>query len=528
MSYRNPKQIVDTQSGQHVTNMIKSITGSYDKMANSIADTELDLAKSKAAEMAKKAAAEQVRMKGINTKTQAYATTLDSKLKPDFNINLDAFAKFPKLYNENLKKNPATLSSEDNMKVIDQNAVFLNLPDLLQKGLGNAQAIMDEYDEAIKLDPKAFGSYYSGQMLKDANGEDVAPGKVYDILTGRDDGTVVGGFDMDSRQVTVEVKDDKGTVLGRFTPNKDGSMPTVQTVPKVGQNFTDINTQIEKELELDNRNSPAYAGQAFEKRLMPDGTTSYFKRPSKDVYKQAAQKHIDKLISGLPAGDAIALHGAKFVNNDPKQFIPYKKEWDDDSDEDKKRIKEIKEAAVNFLVNGYMSKSKTVDFGTSKPAGSGSGSETKADKLNAASEGFAVMLYDLGEDLSYNNLESVADNLSLSNAEQVVDVETNPWVSLEKESVSKEFRGPSSRKASFKKGDSPKQMAIKAISVKYGYNPNEATKVYEESLKKVEILKKRYKDVESEFEKSASSGLKGDARAAMKKAYIKRHFRTTF
>jgi hypothetical protein len=191
------------------------------------------------------------------------------------------------------------------------------------------------------------------------------------------------------------------------------------------------------------------------------------------------------------------------------------------------------QAYVKYTSKHFAQKllNKPVNYAENKKTSTGGGSEsdkTSAGKLKSASEGFATMLYNMGGELNYDNLGDAADSLSLPNAEQVVDVETNPWVSLEAESVSKEFKGPSGKKTSFKKGDSPKQMAVKAISVKYGYNTNEATKVYEESLKKVEILKKRYKDVESEFEKSASSGLKGDARAAMKKAYMQRNFRTTF
>jgi hypothetical protein len=124
MSYRNPKQIVDTQSGQHVTNMIKTITDSYGKMANTVADAKVDAEKTKADRRAKQQAAEQavlkaerVRVKGINTKTQNYATNLDSKLKADFSVDLTKFGRFTDIYNKNLRTDLIGLEPEASKKI---------------------------------------------------------------------------------------------------------------------------------------------------------------------------------------------------------------------------------------------------------------------------------------------------------------------------------------------------------------------------------------------------------------------------
>jgi hypothetical protein len=385
MSYRNPKQIVDTQSGQHVTNMIKTITDSYGKMANTVADAKVDAEKTKADRRAKQQAAEQavlkaerVRVKGINTKTQNYATNLDSKLKADFSVDLTKFGRFTDIYNKNLRTDLIGLEPEASNKIIKDNAVILNIPDEAQKGLGSTQQLMDTYEEAVKKESGAYGSFYSGQMMTNAEGKRVPPGQFFDILTGRDDGTVVGDFDLETAQFTLQVNNKDGTKAGFLTPNVENSMPSVQVIPDVNKDFVAIDMKIRDELQLGTKTSLAYKNQPAEASPNEDGTTNYYKKPSVDVYREKAKKHINKLITSMDAGDAIALFGGKFMKNDETKFIPYKKDWDMDDEVDLGYIEKIKQASVDHLVQAYSegSMNMTANFGTVKPP--------KADKPSDA------------------------------------------------------------------------------------------------------------------------------------------------
>ena len=61
MSYRNPTQVVDTQTGQHYANLQKTIAGSFGNYVNSVKAADAK----EQQEKEKRAAQETVRLNGL-------------------------------------------------------------------------------------------------------------------------------------------------------------------------------------------------------------------------------------------------------------------------------------------------------------------------------------------------------------------------------------------------------------------------------------------------------------------------------
>jgi hypothetical protein len=370
MSYSNPKIAVDTQSGQHVTNMIKSVSDSYGKFAASEAKSLVGLEKAKAEKAAKAEEAEalrikkeQARMAEADAKSEEYAGMLHSVQATALDIDLNQAQEGIDILHGNAMKDKSLLTSEQRQAIAKQNAIVKNAPSIIKEGIASMQEFTDYYEEVRKKQQGEYGSLYVGDFKNDEQGNKASPNAMYDALIGHPDtkAEVKGHMDYSTGIFTVEVFKD-GVSIGKMTPGSEDNMRKPQIVPNMHKKFEAMNKKIASTMQLGDSNSPAYAGQPDIAVKHKDGI-HYKRLPNKDIYKKAAAKEVEATVGSMNAGDLIALYNTKI---NPDANIEYKKEWGKD---DKATIDKIKEGMVGFLMDnhGQNTLAQAANFGTVKP-----------------------------------------------------------------------------------------------------------------------------------------------------------------
>jgi hypothetical protein len=400
MSYRNPKVIVDTQSGQHVTNMIKSVSNSYSKFAASEAESLVGLEKAKAAkaEKAEKAEAlrikkEQARMAEADAKSEEYAGKLHSTQSEALDINLNQAQEGIAILHENIVKDKSLLTPEQRQAIAKQNAIVKNAPSIIKEGIASMQEFTDYYEEVRKKKQGEYGSLYVGDYKNDEKGDKVSPNAMYDALIGYPDtkAKVKGHMDYSTGIFTVEVFSEDGVSLGKMTPGSEDNMRKPQIVPNMHKPLEAINKKIAEKMLLKDPKSPSYQNQEDIEVPYPDGTTHYHRLPSKEVYSKAAKQEVKNLVGSMSAGDLIAMYNTKINPNSP---LEYKKEW---GENDKETIAKIEEGMVGFLIDnhGQTALTTAADFGTTRPKTSTtvatSASRDRRDMINRIDKSMSVL-----------------------------------------------------------------------------------------------------------------------------------------
>ena len=110
MSYRNPTQVVDTQTGQHYANLQKTIAGSFGNYVNSVKAADAK----EQQEKEKRAAGERVRLNGlIKERNKNVASAMRTDLKyPTVDFSTGA---------KGLINDSYEIESKNQIRSIDQN-----------------------------------------------------------------------------------------------------------------------------------------------------------------------------------------------------------------------------------------------------------------------------------------------------------------------------------------------------------------------------------------------------------------------
>ena len=342
MSYRNPTQVVDTQTGQHYANLQKTIAGSFGNYANSVKAADAK----KQQENEKKAAQETARLNGlIKERNKDIASAMRTDLKyPTVDFSTGAKGLINDSY-EIESKNPIR-SIDQNQRIAAANTAGDAARPAAEEFVVKQTAFNTAYGKAI------------GTMGGIANGQEL---KVYEgLYNSTPDGVM-------SKTTAIYTRDGSNNIVityengGKvFDPSNDSMLPqfvpdwqpSVDSFKKQGLtnelfNFADSNNEIYKGGEKIYENGKAVG-------VLPN------RQKFEDSIRQGVKANV---ISGLSSNDAIALYNNVLRTPDKDgnlpDEIPQTKEWfifdkDDKSPEavnQEKYQNDITNAATKFVAN---------------------------------------------------------------------------------------------------------------------------------------------------------------------------------
>ena len=342
MSYRNPKQVVDTQTGQHYANLQKTISGSFDKYAKSVQIS--DAKKQKENEI--KANRESKRINDIienRNKGLGKAIRTDNKFST---INYDG--------SKSLINDSANIQIGNKTLTPSQNRFIRNVNEMGPTTRASGMVVVSDakkFNDALAIPRGTMGGIARYEETQD-----------YEEF--------YGSYENDSETNAVyNVDASKRISLGYETKSKRGIKKWTESnrMPQLIINW---------QPDVDNFNEQGLANEAFnyenpDNEIYKDGEVIYDKNgepeavmPNKKKYEESIYKGVYANIIGAErANNAIAIYNDVFrkPGKDGKMptEIPMAQEWkdyakDDQSDEAKQQReyqKRIAEAATSFVSN---------------------------------------------------------------------------------------------------------------------------------------------------------------------------------
>jgi hypothetical protein len=288
MSYENPEQFVDKQSGQHFRRMQESIT----KAATSTIASYVDTYKRNQIEIQK--IREQADKEALDAKNAVFQTASKNSTIQFQNIN----GKFKRLADLK-KKNPSMLTDKERNFIRSMDTIGTRM----YSSLENTTASSLAFKEQSSIKPGSQGSndefrnpeQYNTMMIM--NGK--IPGSKEAIFEEDENGNVV---------YSVVVKDADGKEVGRVL-NKD--MENTLFIDKVPNLQPDINEAIKKakaKLNIESEFSPAYIKEGELAGKLIVGVNGKGVAVSEEVWNKALQAEIDLIVLGLDRNDKSSFH----------------------------------------------------------------------------------------------------------------------------------------------------------------------------------------------------------------------------
>lgn len=288
MSYENPEQFVDKQSGQHFRRMQESIT----KAATSTIASYVDTYKRNQIQIQK--IREQADKEALDAKNAVFQTASKNSTIQFQNIN----GKFKRLA-ELKKKNPSMLTDKERNFIRSMDTIGTRMYSALENTTASSLAFKEQ--SAIK--PGSQGSndefrnpdQYNTMMIM--NGK--IPGSKEAIFEEDENGNVV---------YSVVVKDAGGKEVGRVL-NKD--METTLFVDKVPNLQPDIDKAIEKAkaiLNIESEFSPAYIKEGELTGKLMVGVNNKGVGVSADLWEKTLKEQVGLITIGLDRNEKSSFH----------------------------------------------------------------------------------------------------------------------------------------------------------------------------------------------------------------------------
>ena len=314
MSYRNPKQIVDTQSGQYIRDMQKSLADTFSKYSGSINTIMKEQAKRNDA----LAAESQKRVNRISGQVNQVANANKA-------INFDQMYANLDTYDQYMKINPAKRTREMNLFIRGMDNSGINIKDKL----ANTVAAGEPFMEARKKGIGVPGGIYSG----------VKNLKKYDVMYGFNQapGSKKMNYNPVTNEFRISVLGGSGESLGSSLNEDMEHLDTPQVVPDETKNMKELAAKVAARMDLKNPNSPAYADQEYQMPTEVNNINYLSKLPSRNVFMGLATDLAKAEVGSMNAGDAIALFN-DVTRGEGVELMEWQKTWTDPNDPRKKII----------------------------------------------------------------------------------------------------------------------------------------------------------------------------------------------
>ncbi len=327
MSYRNPKQIVDTQSGQYVRELQESLADTSSKYFTS-AKKEYE---KRAKLNAKIVADSQKRVNKASNEINQVAS--DNKA-----INFDQMYDNLDTYNKYMQINPAKRTREMNLFISNMDNSGTNLKNNLANTVAAGEPFMEAREKGLGV---PGGIYSAAKGLKK-----------YEVMYGYNQAP--GSKKMDYNPLTnefrVNVIGANGEKLGSSLNQDIEHLDMPQIIPDETENMKALNESVKTRMDLKNPNSPAYADQKYQTPTKVNDTNYLSKLPSKSVYLEYAEGLAKSEIDSMTAGEAIALYNDIIGDG---EIIEYQKTWVKGSEESINAKKKITTAYAEYVANKF-------------------------------------------------------------------------------------------------------------------------------------------------------------------------------
>ena len=380
MSYRNPKQIVDTQSGQYVRDMQKSLSDTFSKYSSGI-NTIINKKAKKLEEQLEEEAKSSALFRADRAK---YTNKVSSDINQLANKNKSiSFESYSAVLGETsaIKMKPNyTWDQTDRNKINNGNTLGTDTAE----NIANTVSVGIPYIESRGLPLYTEGAIYSGVT---SNGEERTPEQTkkhidstylkYDILYGYGNAPGSKSMTADTSGLKTEfvtnIYDENDVQIGSVRNSTMDSLDAPVIIPKERKNMEQLVEETAANMNLDSITSEAYKGQeSTSTPLSDDVSNTKFqtsRKPSRDLFLKLAYPTAFANINSLQASGAIA------YNNDilaPKGYstpIRMRKTWVGGTEEqiaqDKKDKESIAKAYAELAADtvGFEVLNKSKDFG---------------------------------------------------------------------------------------------------------------------------------------------------------------------
>ena len=327
MSYRNPKQIVDTQSGQYVRELQKSLADTSSKYFTS-AKQEFER---RAKLNAKIVADSQKRVNKASNEINQVASANKA-------INFDQMYDNLDTYNKYMQINPAKRTREMNLFISNMDNSGTNLKNNLANTVAAGEAFIEAREKGLGVPGGVYSAAEGLEKYEVMYGYNQAPGSKkmnYNPLTNEFRVNVIGA---------------NGEKLGSSLNQDVEHLDTPQIIPDETENMKDIAVKVQARMDVKNPNSPAYADQEYQQPTKVGDVTYLSKLPSRKVYLELAEGLAKSEVDSMTAGEAIALYNDIIGEGD---IIEYQKTWVKGSEESIVAKNKITKAYAKYVADKF-------------------------------------------------------------------------------------------------------------------------------------------------------------------------------
>ena len=376
MSYRNPEQVVDRQSGQYIRQMQQSVAGSFEKLANKIS-----------AENKERARKNEIMIREAEKRSEAAAQSIYQAQSKNKSINFNGLNDQIDILNSIYKIPANERSQEDKNFIRNMQYAGTHISDVLQ----NTSAGQQEYLEKRSIPMGNQGGFSLANKPENL--------EALDILYGFKDapGRKEARYDMsgpDGPVVYIDVYNEDDKLVGSIINKDMSSIAQPEYVPNLSKQTTDTQKLLEDKLDLNAVTSMVYANSEPKQFKADNGTIYYTRLPDKEYIKTQAREDVNAVIVGLPTDEAITFYNDVLSkgNMDMKQRSSWSQERDKDGNliPDPDLVK-IQEAYLNYVVDTNAKFNTSKNFGTTKPSDY---KPTSFDKKAASSRESAKLIVD--------------------------------------------------------------------------------------------------------------------------------------
>ena len=342
MSYTNPKQYIDTQSGQYIREMQQSVARSFGQYA------------SKVAEEYKKRDLENKKIKkAANLRTDAARNAIYQAKSKNSSIDFESLNSELDKMNQILKYDPATLTPKQRSFLTGME----NMGSTIRNVLENTSAYQQEFleaEEKNQLGGRGGIDRYTNPRQYEA----------LRILYGLDPGSKKASFTTNEKGETVfsvKIEDENGEEISEVINDSMSTVMRPNIVPDPSKEEAEGITGAINSLQLNKASSPALKGG--KSVLLPDGGMGI--KYNDEVIKKSVIPVANNIINGMEIGDAITFYNNTLNTEGDKGLFENSTMPDDKiRAEISKKYSEylVKDARVQSVLGGsfvYKPKTKT-------------------------------------------------------------------------------------------------------------------------------------------------------------------------
>jgi len=446
MSYRNPKQIVDTQSGQYMRDLQKSLAGTFSDYASEEKKEYERRAKLNEQIVAK--SQERInRISGqINQVANANKTT-----------NFDQMYDLLDEYGQYMKINPSKRTREMNAFINNMDNSGTTIKNMLANTTANGQDFMSGMEKGLGVMGGVMKGQKEGVIEKNSImfGYNQAPGSKRLNFNPR-------GL---AAEIRIDVLNEGGKNVGSSLNATMDNLDPVYLIPDETSDMQELAKMGKSFMDLKNPNSPAYKGQPESSIEEGEGSNKYRKSrlPSKEYFLTKIQPEAKAQVDSLTAAESIALYN-DVLRKEGDVVLKFQETWVDGSEESIAAKEIITKAYAEHVANKFSPfLSEGLKFGSVLD---------KPDKPEKLSEG-DIRRLDYKEKTKYFDSRFTPENLTF---ESVIDLANEEGIEAKALYESEESTEPSEIKVgklTIKKNDDPNKIK-KILLIASGVKPKDA------------------------------------------------------